>query len=329
LGVGSDAQKEHPSSVQEVTMFKAFALLLVCAGAAAFVMAQVMPFPIEIDWTAPERQLSDTVMRPAAAGRSKPVVASDTRQASTPLDPARTALPEVATRFYRSSEPGARTPAAPSPIAASLAGDRVALARELQRELKRVGCYDGEVNGAWTPATRRAMQAFTERVNAALPSDGPDVVLLALVRDQQDKACGVACPAGQALAADGRCLPAAVLAARKAALSARVGITSANTVAPVIAGRSGPRAIEAGAPSPLASAIVQSGPPAPKGLAQVDDQASPTAAPGVLGLASPQPTPAVANRPRPARAAAPAQGAPTKSAGFGPTVLRQAEKNGF
>jgi len=328
LGVGSDAQKEHPSSVQEVTMFKAFALLLVCAGATAFVMAQVLPFPIEIDWTAPERQLSDMVTRPDAAGRSQPVAAFDTRQASTSLEPARTVLPEVATRFYRSSEAVARMPAAASPIGASLAGDRVALARELQRELKRVGCYDGEINGVWTPATRRAMQAFTERVNAALPSDGPDVVLLTLVRDQQDKACGVACPAGQALASDGRCLPAAVLAARKAPLSARVGITSANTVAPVIAGRSAPRAIEAGVPSPdsaLASAIVQPGPPPPMGLAQADDQASPTTVPGLL---SPQPGAAV-TRPGPARSPLQAQAQRGPAPGFGPTVFRQVEKNGF
>ena len=41
-------------------------------------------------------------------------------------------------------------------------------------ELRRVGCYGGELNGVWTPATRLAMKAFTERVNATLPVGDPD-----------------------------------------------------------------------------------------------------------------------------------------------------------
>src|SRR5262245_2389990 len=50
-------------------------------------------------------------------------------------------------------------------------GDRAALARALQRELKRVGCYDGEITGVWTTSSRMAMKAFTEHVNATLPVD--------------------------------------------------------------------------------------------------------------------------------------------------------------
>jgi hypothetical protein len=42
------------------------------------------------------------------------------------------------------------------------------LVRDLQRELKRVGCFEGEATGSWGPSTKRAMTAFTERVNATL-----------------------------------------------------------------------------------------------------------------------------------------------------------------
>jgi peptidoglycan hydrolase-like protein with peptidoglycan-binding domain len=66
----------------------------------------------------------------------------------------------------------------------------VSLARALQIELRRVGCYRGEINGAWTPATRRAMKAFSAEVNARLPVDKPDEVLLALVRGHREGACG-------------------------------------------------------------------------------------------------------------------------------------------
>ena len=78
--------------------------------------------------------------------------------------------------------------------------------------MKRVGCYEGELNGVWTPATRRAMKAFTDRVNATLPVEEPDAILFAMVQGHQDKACGKPCPSGQGLSDDGRCLPNAILA---------------------------------------------------------------------------------------------------------------------
>jgi hypothetical protein len=103
--------------------------------------------------------------------------------------------------------------AAASPIrAAAIPRDRDTLARELQKELRRVGCYDGELNGAWTPATRKAMKAFTDRVNASLPVEEPDAVLFTMVRGQQDRVCGRPCPGGQGLSEDGRCVPNAILA---------------------------------------------------------------------------------------------------------------------
>lgn len=89
---------------------------------------------------------------------------------------------------------------------------RHTLASDIQKELKRVGCFDGEASGEWTPATRKAMRSFTERVNATLPVDEPDYILLTLIQGHATSACGKSCPTGQSLAGDGRCVPAAVLA---------------------------------------------------------------------------------------------------------------------
>jgi hypothetical protein len=102
-----------------------------------------------------------------------------------------------------------------SVVAAALPADRQALARELQRALRRARCYAGPIHGRWTAASQRAMQAFTERANATLPVDKPDIVLLSLVRNEQGTACGP-CPGGQQRAG-GTCLPVAILeqAARK------------------------------------------------------------------------------------------------------------------
>jgi hypothetical protein len=93
----------------------------------------------------------------------------------------------------------------------SLPGDRALLATALQLELQRVGCYEREINGFWTTSSRMAMQMFLERVNAALPIDEPDVVLLRLVQAHSGAACGRTCPAGQGLVHSGQCLPNALL----------------------------------------------------------------------------------------------------------------------
>ena len=155
------------------------------------------------DETAATRQAAAVVIDPPPAARAEPAPAF-----STPI---------VVTIAPRPSE----APAAAARRTASVPSDRDGLARELQKELRRVGCYEGEVNGVWTPSTRRAMKAFTERVNAILPVAEPDAVLLVMVQSQQDRTCGRPCPANQGLTEDGRCLPSAILAkAMKKALPA-------------------------------------------------------------------------------------------------------------
>lgn len=91
----------------------------------------------------------------------------------------------------------------------SLSGSE--LVRALQSELQRVGCYRGEIDGAWGPMSRKAMTGFTDRVNASLPVNKPDPVLYRLVQAYEGQACG-SCPSGEKLSGEGRCVPAAVLA---------------------------------------------------------------------------------------------------------------------
>ena len=86
------------------------------------------------------------------------------------------------------------------------------LARDIQRELQRVGCYLGEIDGIWGPGSQRAVMAFMERVNAVLPVDEPDVFMLSLLATENNAICGTTCPHGQILSAGGRCLPTTLLA---------------------------------------------------------------------------------------------------------------------
>ncbi len=88
---------------------------------------------------------------------------------------------------------------------------RFELVRNLQRELKHVGCYAGDVDGDWGTGSRRAMATFTERVNASLPIEQPDFILLTLVQGHQGAICGKGCPSGMT-ADNGRCVSGSVVA---------------------------------------------------------------------------------------------------------------------
>lgn len=199
-------------------MSKASGFVLILAGlaAAAYVLPQGgsdsgdfdLPQFSDVAKTPPEAASAPTAPinvavapEPQAAARPSPPpapIAAPIRSAAVPA-------PVVVTLPQRPSEPTATKPA-PMPR------DRDAIGRELQKELRRVGCYEGELNGVWTPMTRQAMKSFTDRVNATLPVDEPDSILLTLVQAYQDRVCGKACPTGQGMSEAGRCVPSAILA---------------------------------------------------------------------------------------------------------------------
>ncbi len=81
----------------------------------------------------------------------------------------------------------------------------------LQQQLRRVGCYGGKINGMWSTGTRSAMAKFNSRIEAELPIDEPDYVLLTLVEKFEDRACGIACGSGQIPDARGVCVARAEL----------------------------------------------------------------------------------------------------------------------
>ena len=93
---------------------------------------------------------------------------------------------------------------------------RYALIRDIQTELKRVGCYYGKIDGDWGPGSKRAMTNFIARVNASLPTRNPDFILLSLVQSQPTTVCGTSCGPGQMRIANGQCRSKAIIAQRKA-----------------------------------------------------------------------------------------------------------------
>lgn len=88
---------------------------------------------------------------------------------------------------------------------------RYRLIVDIQQQLKRVGCYYGRIDGSWGASSKYAIQSFMERVNAALPTDNPDYVLLTLLQSQSGKVCGT-CAEDQTLTPGGRCVANATVA---------------------------------------------------------------------------------------------------------------------
>jgi hypothetical protein len=202
-------------------MGKASGVLLVVAGLSltAYVAQPTSKPPVSINTDDFDFRLSQPTRSKAEpiAERASPRAPLSSATASLPYAPAASSgadqggssAPAVVT-VSPHNRPNLRLAVAQPPKAGALATDRTQLARELQKELRRVGCYDGEIHGAWTTSSKRAMKAFTERMNASLPVEEPDQVLLSLLHGQPDKACGRPCPAGESAAEGGRCVPSAV-----------------------------------------------------------------------------------------------------------------------
>ena len=89
------------------------------------------------------------------------------------------------------------------------------------------------------------MRTFNGRVNAMLPVDEPDGILLALVQGHPRKVCGAPCPVGQGLSGDTQCVPNAILAM---AGRTKIAITTNKTSTPTTSAWTVKTAVAGGAP---------------------------------------------------------------------------------
>jgi peptidoglycan hydrolase-like protein with peptidoglycan-binding domain len=63
------------------------------------------------------------------------------------------------------------------------------LARDLQRELARVGCAAGRADGIWGARSRDALREFNRYAKASLDPDVPSKDALTAVQKQQGRVC--------------------------------------------------------------------------------------------------------------------------------------------
>lgn len=65
------------------------------------------------------------------------------------------------------------------------------IAEALQRELARVGCYEGVIDGIWGPASVRALTNFNHWVGGTAPPSVPTDEALVQLRATEGLVCGV------------------------------------------------------------------------------------------------------------------------------------------
>ena len=244
-------------------MSKASGFVLILAGLAT--AAYVLPTGGELGET-DFGQFTDIAKSPStAASENQIVLVQEPRPAVRPAPAAAQPVPSFSTPVVVTIAQRPSEAPAPAQKVAAMPTDRDGIGRELQKELRRVGCYDGELNGVWTPATRQAMKAFTDRVNALLPTDEPDSILLTMVRGYQDRVCGKPCPAGQGLGDGGRCVPNAILVRGPTKPSAPVAVAApVQKPAPAITGWSTTTTAAAPLPAgvaPIDGRMALAGPP--------------------------------------------------------------------
>jgi hypothetical protein len=79
------------------------------------------------------------------------------------------------------------------------------LAKEAQKELERVGCNPGEVNGKWDAKGQAALGRFIKYAKVVLPSDKPTPEALDTIAAQRVRICPLECREGQ-LAVGDKCV---------------------------------------------------------------------------------------------------------------------------
>lgn len=277
---------------------RAFIVAIVCMSAAVYFWPRTQqPSPVinasSVSTTQKSKQ--DSAGKQDTAGTrtyssKQPLLAAengglrDLPPSDAPTKPAatRATATKVATKDDAAPVRPIASDASAKRISSTKPGDaeaREQLVRDIQYELKRAGCYDGDMSGAWNNNTRQAMQTFTQRMNAALPVDQPDYVLLTLLQAQKALSCKSGCPVGH-VADGGRCIPRAIVAQQPGGSHAATS-GQAQQASPVLSSGQDPLP---GRMSAGASMIGQDLPAAPQtqdGATTATDGAQPAARPHI------------------------------------------------
>lgn len=93
----------------------------------------------------------------------------------------------------------------PSSVETSFAGGEPLLARDLQGQLKRLGCLSGEVDGVWGEGSKQALKDFARYAKLSIASDEPTTAVLDAAAAAKERTCPLVCADDQRVVS-GRCV---------------------------------------------------------------------------------------------------------------------------
>jgi hypothetical protein len=93
--------------------------------------------------------------------------------------------------------PGSQPPAPAQDAVAAPPAPDPAIARELQTELRRVGCDPGAINGVWSATSRQALEQFNRRAGMNFSTEAASLDALDAVKGQRGRICPLTCGGGQ------------------------------------------------------------------------------------------------------------------------------------
>ncbi len=93
---------------------------------------------------------------------------------------------------YASGRPPVAMPSQAKPAASALpAGNMESLAARVQRQLRRVGCYNGPIDGEWGRGSSRALRNYNRWAGEELPTGQPSVQALQVLSAERGAVCGL------------------------------------------------------------------------------------------------------------------------------------------
>jgi class 3 adenylate cyclase len=147
-----------------------------------------------------EEDRKRTETKPASS--SPPPAAEPPQTAAAGAQPA---APSSPSSVIAAAAPPVDTRTGPTAISPSPSADTVPLAKALQRELKRLGCFDADSDGIWGQKSRVAIKNFARHAKLMIDNDEPSVAVLDAALAAKDRACPLSC-AGDQNVVDGRCV---------------------------------------------------------------------------------------------------------------------------
>ena len=82
------------------------------------------------------------------------------------------------------------------PVKRSLTADPAILVTDIQKQLKRIGCYNSSVDGKWGDGSRAALEKFASATNTELDAEEPTEEALAALDASKPGACAQAASSG-------------------------------------------------------------------------------------------------------------------------------------